>query len=110
MCDYLATFPHEFEFTLTPGITAGKKRQRSKYMPNGWPDITGVWRRQVRVTDTQYIWRVVPFFIETKIRPGVPTPEQQNFLNKMTVWGCVAFCAWTLDDVVNRFHGHQAHS
>lgn len=110
ICEYLSRFPGQFTFTLTPGITAGKKRQRSKFMPNGWPDITGVWLRSVRVTDTTWQERPIPFFIETKVAPAKLTQEQSEFLFKMNEWGCVALCAYSLQDVVEKFHGREANS
>jgi hypothetical protein len=109
ICEYLARFPESFCFSLTPGITASKKIQRSKYMPNGWPDITGVWKRWVRVNDSGSVEISVPFFIEVKIRPKKPTEDQEALLKKLSDWGCVAMVAYDLSDVVNRFHGHQSH-
>ena len=111
ICDYLAQFPDEFAFTLTPGVQAGKKKARSKYMPDGWPDITGVWRkRRIAVNAYGTIRHVVPFFIETKIRPRKPTDAQQEVLDRMNDWGCIAICAYELSDVVNRFYGHETHT
>lgn len=102
ICEYLARFPHSFTFTMTPGITANKKAKRSKFMPNGWPDITGVWFRSVQVTDTVWQRRAVPFFIEAKVHPRKPTPEQEDFLRQMNEWGCVAILAYSLEDVTSR--------
>lgn len=110
ICDYLASFPDEFEFTLTPGIQAGKKRARSKYMPKGWPDITGVWRkRSIFVNAYGTIRHVIPFFIEVKAIGGVASEEQDSFIKKMSSWGCVALVASSVSEVANRFHGHEAH-
>lgn len=104
ICDYLARFPRSFTFTLTPGVTANKKAKRSKYMPAGWPDITGFWRKNYQGGG----FMVVPFFIETKIRPKGPSKEQAEFLAHASSWGCVAILAYELKDVVEVFHGYQA--
>lgn len=108
ICDYLAEFPDEFVFTLTPGIQAGKKKKRSCYMPVGWPDITGYWVRRVRVNDVSWAVRTVPFFIEVKVPGGIVSLEQEAFLAKAHDQGCAVVCAYSLEDVAGRFHGPGA--
>ena len=46
--------------------------------------------------------------IETKIRPRKPTPDQRMFMIDVNAAGGLAFPAWTLDDVVERFEQEDA--
>lgn len=85
ICDFLALHPL-CVFTLSPGIQASKGRARSRYMPKGWPDITGVWGNK-------------GLFIEVKTPGGAVSKEQVEILRKLTSLGHLAFVARSVEDV-----------
>jgi hypothetical protein len=57
-------------------------------LPKGFPDLFGFLPRSGRI-----------FFIECKVKPNKPTPEQVNFLHVARSLGAIAFVAYSIEEV-----------
>lgn len=56
-------------------------------LPKGFSDLFAVKQGKV-------------FFIEVKVRPNVPSPEQLNFVTQMQAKGCSAGVAYSVEDAL----------
>lgn len=46
-------------------------------------------------------------FVEVKVRPNKPTPEQINFIRQMQRLGCNAGVAYSVEDAINITEGNN---
>ena len=61
--------------------------------PKGFPDLFGV-----LPADQSRFGCAVPVFIEAKVKPNKPTPEQVKFIDDMKAQGAVAGVCYSVDD------------
>lgn len=64
-----------------------------KGLPKGFPDLFGVIPRQL-TTDG----RPMPVFIEAKVHPNKPTPEQIEFIKLYRSAGCIAGVCYSVEE------------
>lgn len=62
-------------------------------LPKGFSDLFGVIPAQLTADG-----RPMPVFLEAKVRPNKPTPEQIAFLREYRQAGCVAGVVYSLSD------------
>lgn len=68
-------------------------RRFSTGLPKGFPDLFGIIPSWLTVDGHP---RTV--FIECKVKPNKPTPEQLTFIEKYRRMGCIAGVAYSVDD------------
>lgn len=91
ICDYLSTLPGCL-FTLTP--RGNSRKVRSKYLPSGWPDLSGMIQKKYAIGFVPF-----PLFIEVKKPGGTLSKAQHDFILKAKSLGAIAFVAESVDDV-----------
>ena len=62
-------------------------------VPKGYPDLHGIIPAKCTVHG-----HAVPVFIEAKIHPNKPTPEQLKFLHQKRQEGCLAAVCYSVKD------------
>lgn len=90
ICDLLASYPDRCIFRADKGIRRRQANQ-GKYLPTGWPDISGVWISELKTP--------FPLFIEVKKPGGAISEAQHNFLVRAGQMGCLAFVASSVEHV-----------
>lgn len=64
-----------------------------KGLPKGFPDLFGVIPKQMTADG-----RPMPVFIEAKVHPNKPTPEQLKYLAEYRLAGCCAGVCYSVED------------
>lgn len=83
ICEYLDQFPTRCLFRIN---VEDRRRTQSKFLPKGWPDISGSWDSRA-------------LYIEVKIPGGKVRLEQYEFMMKAKERGCIAIMATSVEDV-----------
>ena len=64
-----------------------------KGLPKGFPDLFGVIPRQLTADG-----RPMPIYLEAKVHPNKPTPEQIEFLKDAQRAGCIAGVVYSVEE------------
>ena len=67
-----------------------------KGLPKGFPDLFGVIPRQLTADG-----RPMPVYLEAKVHPNKPTPEQIDFLKDAQRAGCIAGVVYSVEEAWN---------
>ena len=80
--------------TAITGDALGNTRYTKFNSVKGFPDIHGMLKGGRA------------FYIEVKRKGGVVSEDQQDFIDKVSAHGAVAFVAYSVDDVIHQFELH----
>lgn len=69
-------------------------RYFSTGLPKGFPDLFGVFPADMTAEGA-----AIPVFIECKVRPNKPSPEQVRFIEEQRKNGAIAGVCYSVDDV-----------